>query len=217
MGPLQSQKFTFINVIAVCGISIFLLSSCSRTEVVETPPIPIIRDGGALSGDPCGAPCFWEITPGITTKDQVIAILKDRGVYQDCEFFDYSQRGGDYGIDCQPGISISFKQNTEIVIHLGFEPDQNIMISEIIAKYGNPDGVLVVPQGIPEAPPHVSMIIYFDKINTSIILPGQDSAVYELSPRSHITLIGYFVQTEYESNRRDAASWHGYGTYDYNR
>ena len=154
---------------------------------------------------------------GNNPRDQVIAILEDRGIYQDCESFDYSQRGGDYGIDCRPGISISFKQNTDIVVDLGFQPDQNITISEIIAKYGNPDAVLVIPQGIPESPPHVSMIIYFDKINTSMILPGQDSAVYELSPSSQITLIGYFVQTEYESNRRDAANWHGYGTYDYKR
>jgi hypothetical protein len=101
---------------------------------------------------------------------------------------------------------------------VGFKPDQEITIGEIIAKYGDPNAVLVTPQGIPESPPQVSMIICYDKLNISLVLHDQDSAEYDLSPTSQITLIRYEDQTEYESSRKYcSATWHGYGTYDYKR
>jgi len=212
-------KNVLFCTIAICGILSLLLSSC-HSKVVQTPPNIKINDGGVLSDEPCGAPCFWGIVPGITTKDQVIAIFEERKIFQDCEFFDYSQTRGERGINCKPRIYISFQKNADIVSGLGFRPDQEILVGEVIAKYGNPDAVLVTLQGIPEKPQRLSMILYFDKINTAMVLPEQDSigSGYELSPTVQITLIRYEEQTEYKSDKKNIpANWQGYGIYDLTR
>lgn len=208
----------FLCAITICGILSILLSSC-RSEPVQmlstVQASPTIKDGGVLSGDPCGAPCFWGIIPGVTTKDQVVVILESRKVFQDCEFYDNSQDSGESGINCNCGINIGFQKNMDIVAGLGFIPYQEITIGEIITKYGSPDAVLLTPQGTPDGPPRVSMILYFDKINTSMVLHEQDSNIYEALPTSQVTLIRYHEQSEYESSRKYFSdNWNGYGIYD---
>ncbi|MBA3074003.1 MAG: hypothetical protein FP831_10430, partial [Anaerolineae bacterium] len=59
---------------------VFLLvftSSC--TTQTEEYPVLNIDDGGLLSKNPCTPPCFWNITPGITTEESAINILETMG------------------------------------------------------------------------------------------------------------------------------------------
>ena len=111
--------------------------------------------------------------------------------------------------------NIAFGTDTDIVKGVGFMPSRKITIGEVIAQHGEPDSVLVSPLGLPHSPPQVSMVIFFDRINTRAVLANQDSEYYELTPDSVVYLVTYSGQSDYQASRAYSSSeWLGYGIYD---
>ncbi len=180
----------------------------SITEVAEYP----VGDGGLLSNIPCGPPCFWNIIPGITTKDQALGILREKGIFQQCKYFDTSNEGGTRGYSCNAAVLILLEKQ-DIVSGIGFTPSEKITVSEVYRKFGAPDGVSVVGLGLPESKPRSSMTLYYDRWFVKLNLPEQASNAYDLASNIKVESISYFDKLSYETIRQYASGWAGFGTY----
>ena len=197
------KKFRFL--ILICLI-FQLLSACAQNN-----KLPVnIGDGGLLSDQPCSAPCFWGITPGVSTAEQAMNILsKELGV-KHCDRWDTRNDGGNRGMQCSD-ITIGL-DNEDIVSVIGFSPAQDITVDDVIKKFGNPDGVFVTALGIEMQPP-IAVALYFDGENMIIDLPEQNSISYNLQPNTLIDRIAYLEQSEYEYDKSSIQMWKGFGKY----
>jgi hypothetical protein len=188
------------------SLFLFLLSACG---IGNKKPLDI-GDGGLLSGNPCSAPCFWGITPGITPEKQALTILSSKLNVKGCDRWDTRISGGTRGIDCSD-INIGF-DDQNYVNGIGFSPSKNISLNDVIRKYGNPDGIFVIATGIEGTSPLVALI-YFDNVNMIIHLPDQNSISYDLQSDIIIERIVYLERSDYEFNKRSAQQWKGFGKY----
>jgi len=195
----------FRSQVSICLV-FQLLSACAQNN-----KLPVnIGDGGLLSDRPCSAPCFWNITPGISTAEEATNILSTKLGLKDCDRWDTSNSGGTRGMQCSD-ITIDL-DNEDLVSTIGFSPAQNITVDEVIKKYGNPDGVFITALGIEMQPPIAGML-YFNGENMIIHLPEQNSISYNLQPNTSIERIVYLEQSEYESNKDSIQKWKGFGKY----
>ena len=99
-----SLLLTFISILCI---------SCYRKGLE-------IKDGGLLSGEPCGPPCFIGIIPGVTTEEQVYQIIKNQNLNALCEKDDKVARGGERGITCSNIFIVTFANKSNLVNGLGY-------------------------------------------------------------------------------------------------
>jgi hypothetical protein len=195
-----------------------LLSSCSSNSInvggTEATPI---GDGGFLSEQPCGSPCFFGVIPGVTTKDNAIALLQSKGLYQDCTDADNSKENGIHEITCTYptwALVVSVENNDNLVSGISFPPSDNITVEEVIAKYGQPTAVSELAIGPSGRDFDAYMILYYDRINTVIdLITQKNSSVYDVSPTTLVGIIEYYNQEQYQSRQQIIQSWKGYGIY----
>jgi len=187
-------------------IILCLLSACSSGNKSQV----IIGDGGLLSGKPCFAPCFWNISPGITTEKKALQILSQKFNITDCDSWDMDESGRDKGIRCVNVVGMTFKDN--IVDVVSFRPSDEVTLGEVIDIYGAPDGIFVASLGISGQPP-IAMMLYFDTVNMVIHLPEQDSRIYSLQSDTLVESVVYMSKPQYLSTKNLRQEWTGYGGY----
>jgi hypothetical protein len=198
----------------------FLLSSCNSIPIINMTPTNgtelHIDDGGFLSGEPCGPPCFWGITPGVTTDSEMLNIFEQNGVdAAKCER--YKRQNPDLlVIQCGPmdlgyiiGITI---YPSGIVNQIGFQLEKPITLGDVIAKYGDPSAISVVNQNSPPLPKDLGIILYFDEIQTRLDLLDQEEKAV-LTADLRITGVLYLDKQEYLETRKYGHPWHGFGEY----
>jgi len=190
---------------------VFLLvftSSC--TTQTEEYPVLNIDDGGLLSKNPCTPPCFWNITPGITTEESAINILETMGDVSKCYHWDKVKNGTEKGIGCK-NINIYFDDNA-IVSTITFTLSQEITVSEIIQNYGEPEAVIALPQDMDVESPYNMTLLFLSK-NMIIGLPEQDTNYFDLEQTTLIHGASYYFKNVYEENDIFNQPWKGYGKY----
>jgi len=193
------------SALLLCMLILCLPSACSYGN----RPQVVIGDGGLISGEPCSAPCFWNINPGITTEKEALQILSQKLNVKNCDSWDKDESGRDKGIRCE-SIGITFDNN--IVNTVSFRPSEIVTVEELMEKYGAPDGIFVAALGISAQPP-IAMMLYFDTVNMVIHLPEQDSRIYNLQSDTLVESVVYMSKTEYLSTKNLRQEWTGYGGY----
>jgi hypothetical protein len=180
-----------------------------------------IGDGGFLSGEPCGPPCFLGIIPNVTKENEAVRILEEKGLYKNCNFVNNESESGLRGFTCSRHlVSVTFFPETNIVGGIGFDPSQEITIDMVIAKYGEPEAVMVSSIWFTwEKQPETSMALIYNDINASVSLGTQNGNAFKLEPSTLIASIGYskpgFPSVEEdETGKKYLSPWHGYGEYE---
>jgi hypothetical protein len=196
--------------ILVTIMFILLLSSCSSTDDQKAKGAENIGDGGFITGQPCGPPCFWGIYPGLTTEAQVLELLQSKGIESKCEQFDRTQEGGRRGITCLDSVLIVFNEN--IVEDIGFSSSEKITVEEVIKHFGEPSHILVAITSTPEYP-ETTMMLFFDEIRTSLVLPERRGTRYRVATTTEIVNIGYSDDASYQATSSSLPGWDGYGEY----
>jgi hypothetical protein len=192
-------------------LPLFFLSAC-EIEMTPTPlPALDISDGGFISGEPCGPPCFWNITPDITTEDEALLVFKDYFNIQNCD--QWPEAGSHQEIACNPVI-IQFSESG-IVEHISYSPSQPISVEDAIKKLGEPNAIIVLgwsPEGNNTLTESVTMLLFFDDIQAVIGLPEQTGSVYDIEPLTQIGGISYCGNSTWNI-RTDGQPWAGFGKY----
>ena len=195
-------------------ITFILLTGCtSRIFIKHGISTNNIGDGGFISKNPCGPPCFFGITPGITTDKDIsylLNVLPD--VITNCKEYDFTSEGGKNGLICDY-INITYRNN--IVDVIGFSLSKNITIQQVIDSYGNPDLVDIDIISLPDKPYTTGMILYFDRIQTILQPPDQKGRKFTIDKDTRIIRIVYLTNNEYLETRgiEGHIPWRGYGTY----
>lgn len=212
------------NSILLIAPFILLLTACealrtSEAKIEPTATWPVfatakpfpsampkiwIGDGGLISGVPCRTPCFFGVRAGETPIDQVVTIFRDNGVYP-CAYDD------EITIICDD-ILTGANPETRLVDRLGYYPDEPITVEEVIALYGFPNGVEIIPTGIPEMPNSVALF-GFDELNMRLELQEIEGEEYAIVASTRIMFITYFDQLTYLSLKGIQQQWKGYGVY----
>src|SRR3972149_2355054 len=143
MGLLsQEPEKTSLLPKIVYAIFLFaiLIISCIFFYYLSAPNVQktTIGDGGFLSQQPCGPPCFQGIYPGATTERDARIALQKLG--KPCTDWDNTSVGGFRGTNCG-NITVSFADQT--VNGVSFNPASDITVSQMIGKYGPPDRMIV--------------------------------------------------------------------------
>ena len=203
---MKSHTITFFFSV----VFIYLLTSSCTSQKEKYPEIDI-GDGGLLSSLPCSAPCFWNITPGMTSEVDAITILSSLGKINECDDWDKSENGIEKGIGCA-NLDIYFNDKS-IVSQLVFKPSQIISVSEILSKYGEPDTIIVLAEGT-ELDGPINMTLLFNKVNMAISLPTQGINYFDLEPTTIIDGVQYCDESTYKRNINVLNEpWKGYGKY----
>jgi len=176
-----------------------------------------IKDGGFFTNEPCGIPCFFEITPGITTEEGAYeSIRKHKEVFNNCNPFDHTVEGGVRGLTCA-FVSLAFKNSYLYVIN--FTPSTPISLQQVIDTYGPPDLIAIYDTNLPEYATVLRADLFFDEIRTILSPPEQEGETINISAETSITGIIYSSIDEYESFAKLEGNvpWKGYGLYPASR
>jgi hypothetical protein len=200
--------------VIVCSLFLGLLVACTRGIPGIGSGALEIGDGGFISGEPCGPPCFQDIIPGVTTEAEAMQILQTEGLCRKYTRYDHEAASGGRGIVCTSSdLEIAFQPGTDIVDAVGFRPSQTITVGDVIATYGEPDTVLVAGRT------HyyrTSMILYYDSLKTDLSLPEQEGSRFEVALSTEVERILYSSTAGYMSYRPATdflQEWKGYGEY----
>lgn len=217
---LTSPKLTVLDGytrgIAVCSLMLLSLASC--IPVIPTTSTLDVGDGGFLSEEPCGPPCFWGIIPGQTTEAEVTEILQERGVLEACYMIDHEDEGGFRGMDCGSQVFIDFERGGNLVTGVGFKPTTTITVQDVVEKYEEPQGIAVHALGV-----HVidlQLVMAYPSMLTRVIFPTQRVSLplqepYILEPSTPVDSIAYSIDGGEIPLVEDSywEEWHGYGEY----
>jgi hypothetical protein len=206
---LYSVTKYFLFILTTIIIVVFI-TGCNQADDKKSEEKENIGDGGVLTGEPCGPPCFWGIYPGLTTEAQVLEVLQKKRIESDCKLFDRTQEGGRRGITCLDTILIIFTEN--VVEDIGFSTSEQILVEEVIKHYGEPDHILVAITSTPEYP-ETTMTLFFDDIQTSLVLPEQKGISYQVTTTTEVVNIGYSDEKSYKTTSSSLPGWDGYGVY----
>jgi hypothetical protein len=178
----------------------------------------------------CKYPCWENITPGITTKADVVAILTDLEIIKQ-PFIDGKRPGGgfddyiyfDFAGEMSGGRGwIDFREDKVILISL--EGRWDLTIQEAISSFGIPQSVLAERAGEFEA------ISFFYPQDGIVFGRRFSQGPSEVRPKDHIYEVNFFDPTQYEQLLEAGffnysaisasevfqrmRNWEGYGTID---
>ncbi|MFO3796006.1 MAG: hypothetical protein ACK8QZ_01810 [Anaerolineales bacterium] len=191
----------------------------TQTQTLISPS-SIIGDGGLLSGDPCGPPCFLGIIVGQTHYTDAEKILTNWGLLDYCSVIDnyeFAKQENKGGWWCS-GFGIDFDRTSGIVSELSYGLNPPVELQVIIARYGTPDAISIVNFGGEDVGPVLrGKLLYFGTRMKLVSSTGQERWEYEITPTMLIDVVVYqdeeHFAEEIDSLKYFGHPWRGYGTY----
>jgi hypothetical protein len=177
--------------------------------VEEEVPLDI-GDGGLISDIPCSAPCFFGITPGVSSNIDVIQNLKQNEIYSGCHM-----KGS--GVSC-PGYVIYLDESTLLCETISYNLTDIMTIADVIEKFGNPDlwGVVSVNEHSHQIidPETIWLSLNYNSLHMEVNLEYQEvhDREYILSPGTKVRGVTYFNNETYHYSGQMV--WPGYGSFE---
>lgn len=191
------------------ALTAFLLVACS-------PEINLLdennlKDTSLVSGEPCDAPCWNDITPGETTYRDALISVEDDGRFQNVQENEFDEEtderlfgfsDGDANVCCQV-----YSRDGEVVDSMLFLLAPQMTLGEVIDKYGEP--TYLTGEEVAEG----QAIVFLVYPDVPIVLYAYvEGATGDLTETSEI--IGALYMTESEIQQIIDASqfyeWEGY-------
>jgi len=207
-GNLTMQEKRAATELMLVAIVASALGACTQRSASQ----PDFGDGGFLSGTPCGAPCFFGIDLGSTTLVDAQAILAAAGLCPQAETFNNELEGGTRGFNCGTWITVGAAPAEAWVDGVGFSASAPMTIGDIVDALGPPNGVIVISTGIPEST-RSTMLLFYDRLQTRILLPEQKGTLYLVEPTTPVERIVYFDEGTFVVRRSSATNWAGFTAY----
>jgi len=189
-----------------------------ETEVPVSTPVELtIGDGGLLSDQPCKSPCFFGVRLGKTTFDEVIPILKTNGLspcFKDLRSADWES------VVClidKPSVRVEINEDSRVVNGIWYLPSIALAVSDIIAKYGEPNYVQALLARDDSGNLQMTSTLYWDSLEMEVRLsPTKDSGEhkYQIESTTNIDSIYFEEKEDYmRFSREGAERWRGYDFY----
>ncbi|MBV6396866.1 MAG: hypothetical protein HFACDABA_02468 [Anaerolineales bacterium] len=168
-----------------------------------------------LSVETCAAPCFLEITPGVTSESEARVIISNSKILSNCTEI-RAAGNGISGIRCD-GIGFLFREKAVLAISV---TPRNTTAEDIIQKYGIPDKVNVILSPLPDSPIRSSVVFLYNQLRLQINFVEIDGPEYLIAPNTLVLRITFNDVNEQElvNGSGDGIStgvWKGYGVYEF--
>lgn len=113
---------------------------------INTTPFPTPLPFDLFAGQPCEAPCWMNLRPGVTTRDEARRVLNSTpDLNTDC----FGLFNEDEPFGCN-GFAVFFDRS-KIIERIDFSPTSQLTLSKVIQRYGDPTELYFHHGGIPEA------------------------------------------------------------------
>ena len=198
----------------VLALLALLVAACAPAPP-ELRSDNLLHNPSLITGEPCAPPCWNGITPGETSFNEALTILEDDPDMTNVETQtdDSSDaRGvtwqeGDDGQPCCQLVSEDGETVSSMLLHTA--PD--VMVSEVIDRYGEPEYVTGQPVSDDQA---LMLMLYPDvPIIVYAFVAGEQEG--ELAPSSEIVATFYLMPPAMEEvlTNNDLYFWEGYQSF----
>lgn len=202
-----SKKFLLIYILLLQ-----ILAACSPLNSRRSE----IWDSSLMATNPCSAPCFYGIEPGITTLPEAEYLLQAAGLCLDPSYIRNSSLTEPESIFCENWIFVRSDSGKVITRSVSIPTPPELTVEMVIDQLGDPDAVMVDAYGTGEGQQGSYMALYYKNGFTRIMLIEQDSASYRLVKDTHVDMITYheegFFMKHFE-DKADKSPWAGYRVY----
>jgi hypothetical protein len=200
-------------LLGVIALPVLFVAACAPPPELRDPNL--IQDDSLATSDPCAAPCWRGITPGVTTWSDALTILEDDATLTDpvvqedeaseakaAEFQQVDGTAGSGNIFTKDGETVS-------IVFVRLAP--TLLVEDLFATHGEPTYAVGSPFSEDQAIvnliyPDVPMVVY-------AFVPGESGSVDEVSE-----LIGALFMTaedmELLVSTSNLHAWEGFATFE---
>lgn len=158
---------------------VVLVAACSPPP--ELRDQKLINDRSLVTGEPCEAPCWRNITPGVTAWSDALTLLEDDATIEDPTVQTAEDRSAVAASFKEPGGVDSsgqiFSEDGDKVglIFLRLAPD--VTLDQVLARHGEPTYVIGTPFS-DEPPQAIVNLVYPDQqMIVYVFVPGQQGSL----------------------------------------
>ncbi len=200
-----------LKVVLLAVFGALLLTACAGTPVLRDPDV--LKDTSLISGEPCSAPCFQGITPGVTAWNEALTLVEDSALFtnlQTQESADTVSRSVEF--DAKEGNKRCcgiYSDDGKIVSSVFTLVAPEMQLGEVIEKYGDPTYLTAEKVSDDQASvalvyPDVPMILY-------VFAAGLETGT--LSETSEIFGVVYLTTDNMQTALGGSSlyGWQGYG------
>ncbi|RMG86752.1 MAG: hypothetical protein D6712_06905 [Chloroflexi bacterium] len=201
----------------------FLLGLFALLAIVVaacSPPPPELRNDqllsnpGLISGEPCFAPCWNNITPGETSYSEALTILEDDPTLTNVQREDLEDGSGSV-VTWQEGEGIPccqiFSEDGRTVTSIFLLTKPESTVGDVIEIYGEPEYV----HGVPVSDDQAVMQLVFPEKNMIVQAFVAGAETGALSENSEVIGVTYLAPETMEQLvvSNDLYFWDGYDTF----
>jgi hypothetical protein len=232
--PFSPRVFAVITTEAgTSSTSVTTTTSATDAQTpklaTSTPPASGIGNNW-LRGVPCKAPCWENITPGKTTPEEALEILKKNPEIINVKEGDYKTESGMSGLDwyttdySQVSGYLSYHIKSTATVEFLKPEVKPYLLKDIFSFYGEPDHIIAVygfQEGTQPQPHRVSLIYLNQGLILSNITKGPEPT---LTPDTIFTEVFFFVPGQQGFNFVDSledlrgdvmVEWQGFKDFKY--
>ncbi|NOH10256.1 MAG: hypothetical protein HND51_01270 [Chloroflexi bacterium] len=206
------SKHNLRIILYLCWLGVLVACATNANKPVR------FGDGGLISSEPCGPPCFWSITLGMVYEDAIVALDSVPGV--DSSFCKEVSNNEIISFQCK-GLMVSATNEDPThreVILIRFEMQETVTVAEVLAKHGVPDYASIGSNLDPHFPV-INMSLLYNEYSAYFGLESQDALetdyLYELHSETSVKSVQYLTDEVYsEAASLSGVEWIGYGLYE---
>lgn len=128
-------------LLVICCILVSVGCSTTAEDLSPQPTrLPAVTDTGLLYGEPCDPPCWEDITPGISTGDNVVHTLERLKAEGRIDFYSVTN-GRHYLAGFSSGGSVNIILENEYVTELtvGYLGQFDYRVGQVVERFGEPE------------------------------------------------------------------------------
>jgi peptidylprolyl isomerase len=207
---VRQRLLKTINMVAVCALVLFLLVLAGNTLAQGAPPLKsdkYLDDTSVVSGEPCGPPCWNNITPGKTNFTDAVTIVQGDKRFSNVQAqgkqLSWATAGGE--ACCQINAD---DKGIVSVIQLRTTP--KITVKQLLDKYGNPQYTTSVDYSAQEV---AIALIYPKNGLVAWITPGNGGS--SVAAESPMILAVYLAPDQFDTlvKTTPLTGWAGFVPY----
>ncbi len=225
MKVIKDRAFPNIRIVFLCSILVIALLGCSNASLRATPTVdpdpyvwmtptmnPMIKDGGLISHEPCGPPCFF----GFYVNDNFkIAVDKLDAIHST----EYGSNGciiDEFTVGRQircPGVRVSSETESNKISGIAFSVDSQVSVGDLIDTYGEPTSLEVFDLLDVHNPSMRMRLLYQDFWGVIFLEIQPLIEDYHAEPTTLVKEVGYLTEADYIQSSEGTIPWRGYGYY----
>lgn len=192
-----------------------MAAACSPPPELRDPKL--LNDDSLITGEPCVAPCWNDITPGVTAWSEALTILEDDPSIEDPTVQTAEDSASVAASFKEPGgIDASgqiFSEDGETVGLIFLRLAPTLTLDQVLERYGEPSYVIGTP--FSDDPPQaiVNLVYPEDQMIVYVFVPGKAGS---LDGTNEVVGVLYMQPSDMETLLKTSSlhAWEGLASFE---